>query len=155
VDSSPHPSLASLFAMDGLSSASGVFAAVSIAVQLAESIKKIVEFGKAVKDAPTHIRTLFYDLEVLDAVFTRIGQLNNHVAIDNVAEKALQSCQIKLLKLQKAIDQAQLNIKSKSRFRRNWGAFKFALNEAEIQYIQISIEEAKSTLQLVQAQSLL
>lgn len=154
VVSSPLTSLASSFVMDGLSSASGVFAAVSIAIELAATIRKIVKFGKAVKDAPTQIRALFQDLEVLDAVITRIEQLNQHVAVDNVSEKALQNCQIKLLKLQNVIDQAQLNIKSKSRFRRNWGAFKFVLNEAEIQSIQASIQEAKSTLQLAQTQSL-
>jgi hypothetical protein len=140
--------------MDGISSGSGVFAAVSIAIQLGESIKKIVELGKAIKDAPTHIRALFQDLEVLAAVLSQIQQLNKHVAFDNVTEKALQNCQIKILKLQNAIHQAQLNVKSKSRLRRKWGAFSFALNEHEIQSIQISIEEAKSTLQLVQIKSL-
>ena len=114
--------------MDGISSASGVFAAVSIAIQLGESIKKIVELGKAIKDAPTHIRALFQDLEVLAAVLSQIQQLNKHVAFDNVTEKALQNCQIKILTLQNAIHQAQLNVKSKSRLRRKWGAFSFALN---------------------------
>jgi hypothetical protein len=140
--------------MNGLSNASSVFAAVSIAIQLGESIKKMVELGKGIKDAPTHIRALSQDLEVLAAVLAQIQQLNGHVAFDNIAEKALQNCQIKILKLQNAIRQAQLNVKSKRRLRRKWGAFSFALNEHEIQSMQISIEEAKSTLQLIQTKSL-
>ncbi|KAE9371001.1 hypothetical protein N431DRAFT_18376 [Stipitochalara longipes BDJ] len=140
--------------MDGLSSASGVFAAVSIAFELAETIRKIVEFGKAVKDAPIHIRALFDDLEVLAAVISQIQQLNGYVACDNVTDKALRSCQIKILKLHKIISQAQLNLKSKSRVRRKWGAFKFVLDESEIKSIRTSIEEAKLTLQLILSTSL-
>jgi len=93
----------------------------------------MVELGKGIKDAPTHIRALVQDLEVLAAVLAQIQQLNGHVAFDNAAEKALQNCQIKILKLQNAIRQAQLNVKSKRRLRRKWGAFSFALNEHEIQ----------------------
>ncbi|PMD36404.1 hypothetical protein L207DRAFT_587407 [Hyaloscypha variabilis F] len=111
--------------MDGVSSASGIFAVVSIAIQLAETVKKIVEFGKAVKDAPIHIRALFSGLEVLAAVISQIQQLDGYFACDKVSEKAL------------------LN-----------SAFKFAFGEAEIQSIRTSIEEAKSTLQLVQSTSL-
>ena len=104
--------------MDGVSSASGIFAVVSIAIQLAETVKKIVEFGKAVKDAPMHIRALFSDLEVLAAVISQIQQLDGYVACDKVSEKALLNCQIKILALHDIIDKAQLNIKSKSRVRR-------------------------------------
>jgi hypothetical protein len=154
VDSSPHAFLVSPFAMDGVSSASGIFAVVSIAIQLAETVKKIVEFGKAVKDAPIHIRALFSDLEVLAAVISQIQQLDGYVACDKVSEKALLNCQIKILALHDIIDKAQLNIKSKSRVRRQWAAFKFAFGEAEIQSIRTSIKEAKSTLQLVQSTSL-
>lgn len=140
--------------MDGISSASGVFAAVSIAIQLAETIKKIVDFGKAVKDAPTQVRTLFDDLELLAAVLSQIQQLDGFVAHDNVDEKALLNCQGKVLKLHNAINETQLSLKSKSRVRRKWCAFKFALDDSEIQSIRTSIADAKSTLQLAQSRSL-
>jgi hypothetical protein len=140
--------------MDGLSSASGAFAVISIAIQLGESIKKIVEFGKAVQDAPAHICALFQDLEVLAAVISQIQQLNGHVAFDNVNENALQNCQRKISNLQNIIHQAQLRLKSKNLIRRKWGAFKIPLQEDEIQSLQRSIEEAKLTLQLVQTKSL-
>lgn len=141
--------------MDGLSSASGVFAAVSIAIQLGESIKKLVEFGKAVQDAPAHIRALFHDLEVLAAVICQIKQLNGNAAFDYVNEKALLNCREKISRLQKMIDRAQVNLKSKSLIRQKWGAFKFTLKKDEVQAIQRSIEEAKTTLQLAQTKSLM
>lgn len=141
--------------MDGISSASSVFAVVSIAIQLAESIKKLVEFGKAVQDAPASICALFHDLEVLAAVISQIQQINGNTVFDNVSEKALQNCHQKISKLQNTIHQAQLSLKSKSSTRRKWGAFNITLKKDEIQSLQRSIEEAKSTLQLVQTKSLL
>ena len=141
--------------MSGLSSASGVFAVVSVAVQLAECIKKIVEFSNAVQGAPAHICALFHNLEVLAAMIFQVQQLNGHVAFDNANEKALQNCQRKVLKLQNTIHEAQLNLKSKSSVRQKWGAFQTSLKRDEIQSMQRSIEEAKLTLQLVQTNSLL
>jgi hypothetical protein len=140
--------------MDGPSSASGVFAAVSIAIQLGESVKKIVEFGKAVQDAPVHVSALFNDLEVLAAVISQIQQLSGHIAFHNVNEKALLNCQEKLLALQKIVDNARLNLKSNSLVRQKWSAFKIVLKKNEILSIQKSIEEAKLTLQLIQTKSL-
>jgi hypothetical protein len=141
--------------MDGVSSASGIFAIVSLAIELASAIKKIVEFGKAVEDAPTHICAIFHDLEVLAAVISQIQQINDHAAFDNVSEKALKSCHAKVIILQSKIHKAQLNLKSKSPVRRKWGAFNITLKKDEIQSLQRSIEEAKSTLQLVQTNFLL
>jgi hypothetical protein len=141
--------------MEGVGAASGVIAIASFAIQLAETINKIVAFGKAVQDAPVRLRALFHDLEVLAAVISHIQHLNGHVAFDNVNENALRNCQTKISNLYKIIDQAQLRFKSKSRVRRKWGAFKISLQEDEIQTIQRSIEEAKLTLQLVQTKSLM
>jgi hypothetical protein len=141
--------------MDGVSSASSVFAVVSLAIELAAAIKKIVEFGKAVEDAPTRICAIFHDLEVLAAVISQIQQIIGHAAFDSVSEKALQNCHGKIINLLNKICQAQFDLKSKSPFRRKWGAFNITLKKDEIQSLQKSIEEAKSTLQLVQTKSLL
>jgi hypothetical protein len=143
------------FDMEVVGAASGVIAIASIAIQLAETINEIVAFGKAVQNAPTRLRALFHDLEVLAAVISHIQHLNGHVAFDNVNENALRNCQTKISNLYKIIDQAQRRLKSKSLVRRKWGAFKISLQDDEIQSIQRSIEEAKLTLQLVQTKSLM
>ncbi len=141
--------------MDGISSASSVFAVVSLAIELGSAIKKIVEFGRAVEDAPTRICAIFHDLEVLAAVISQIQQIGGHATFDNVSVKALKNCHGKIIKLQSTIHEAHLNLKSKSPVRRKWGAFNITLKKDEIQSLQRSIEEAKSTLQLVQTKSLL
>jgi hypothetical protein len=42
--------------MDGLSSGASILAVVSLAIQLADSVKKIYEFWESVQDAPEVIR---------------------------------------------------------------------------------------------------
>jgi hypothetical protein len=141
--------------MDGLSGASSVIAVGSIAIQLAENIKKIVEFGRAVEHAPTRICALFHDLEVLESAITQIHRTNNRVTFDSVNEAVLKNCEKKISALQKTIQPAILNLKSNKLRCRKWSAFKITLKEEEILSLQKSIEEAKSTLQLVQNNSLL
>jgi len=80
--------------MDGLSAA---------ASGIAESIKKIVEFGKAVQDAPKNIRTLFHDLDVLQSVILQIHQTNRHIGVDGVTKAVLKGCQEKIPILQMII----------------------------------------------------
>jgi hypothetical protein len=141
--------------MDCLSGASSVIAVGSIAIQLAESIKEIVEFGKAVQDAPARISALFHDLEVLESAISQIHQTNSHITFDDVHEAVLKNCERKISALQKTIQPTILSLKSNKLHCRKWSAFKITLKKEEIQSLQRSIEEAKSTLLLVQNNSVL
>jgi len=143
------------FVMDGLSGASGVIAVVSVAVQLAESIKQLVEFGKAVEDAPPRISALFHDLEVLESVISEFRRIDGRITFNGVNEVVIKNCQQKVSTLQTTIQPAILKLKSNKVASRKWVAFKITLKGEEIQSLQKSIEEAKSTLQLVQNNSLL
>jgi hypothetical protein len=141
--------------MDGLSGASSVIAVGSIAIQLAESIKKLVEFGQAVEDAPARIGALFHDLEVLESAITQIHRTNSRITFNRVDEAVLMNCEKKISELQRTLQPAVTNLKSNKLRCRKWSAFKITLKKDEILSLQRSIEEAKSTLQLVQVNSLL
>lgn len=54
--------------MEGLSAAASGIAVVSIAVQLANSIKSLCEFWGSVQDAPDDIRAIVKELGLLSAV---------------------------------------------------------------------------------------
>jgi hypothetical protein len=143
------------FAMDGLSGASGVIAVVSVAIQLAECIKQLVEFGKAVEDAPPRISALFHALEVLESVLSHFHRINSRIAFDDVNEAVLNNCQQRISALLTTIQPSILKLQSNKLASRTWSAFKITLRREEIQLLQRAIEEAKSTLQLVQNNSLL
>jgi hypothetical protein len=139
--------------MDGLSAAASGIAVGSIAIELADSIKKIVEFGMAIRDAPKNMRTIFYDLNVLQRVILQIHQTNRQIGVDGVAEVVLKDCQEKISILQAIIRPAMSELNSKNLPNQKWASFKITLKKNEIQSLQRSIAEAKLTLQLVQNNS--
>ncbi|KAF7903724.1 uncharacterized protein EAF01_006773 [Botrytis porri] len=80
--------------MEGLSSASAAFAVISLAVHLAESVNKLVEFWQAIEDAPADICDLFNDLKLLSAALIQNGKkFAQHSPYDPIAERTLSKCQ--------------------------------------------------------------
>ncbi|EDN92350.1 predicted protein [Sclerotinia sclerotiorum 1980 UF-70] len=79
--------------MDGLSGASAVFAVVSLAVQLAETIHKLVEFWKAVEDAPDNITRIFQELGLLSKILTQSHELAQCHSFSDIFDEALEDLQ--------------------------------------------------------------
>jgi hypothetical protein len=92
--------------MDGVSSAASVFGVASLAIQLVESIDRLVTFWKAVQNAPANINSLFGELELLRSVLEQTSKINALPISDRNTEKALRSCQSQILKLETIIAQA-------------------------------------------------
>ena len=82
--------------MDGLSSATGVIAVASIAIQLVDSIDKLSTFWNSIKDAPEEISGIAIDLWLLASVLTEIAVEAQHVTPDPSLEAVLQNCQLKV-----------------------------------------------------------
>lgn len=84
------------FNMEGLSSASAAFAVISLAVQLAESVKQLVEFWQAIEDAPGDVSELFSDLELLSAFLVKNQKkFAQNSPYDLVAQRIFSKCQKK------------------------------------------------------------
>ncbi|KAI9649748.1 hypothetical protein NHQ30_002329 [Ciborinia camelliae] len=150
-----HYFLALSFAMDGLSSASSVFAAVSIAIQLAETIHKLVDFWKAVEDAPDNVASIFRELGLLSKILTQSYELAQRHSFSGIFDEALKDCNSKISKLSSKIENTRNNLESSKLRKRKWAAWKIVLQKAEIDSLQKSISDAKSTIQLVQLNGLL
>lgn len=54
--------------MDGLSAGASVIVAVSVALQLVESVKHLYDFWESIEDAPQSVRDIAKELSVLSTV---------------------------------------------------------------------------------------
>lgn len=136
--------------MDGLSAASSGIAVVSIAIQLAESFKKLHDFWKSIKEAPEDIRDISVDLELLSSVLTQIAYEAQHVEPDAALIAALNGCSVKVKTLTTLLNEIEPGFTSKSSRIRKWTAFKAVLKHGELMRFQEILERLKGTLVLVQ-----
>ena len=140
--------------MEVLASASSVIAVASITIELANSIQKLVAFGKAVKNAPENVASLFKELELLSSVLDDCHHINQTLTFNSNDTKILETCVSRISQLQSLINGAGVNLTSNNRWKRTWDAFKITLKDREIVAIQASIRDAKATLHIVLQNSL-
>lgn len=76
--------------------ASGI-AVASITIQLADSIKKLIEFWDSVQNAPNNIRTVLQDLELLTSVLEDIHRAEVEHGADPNITRLLQNCESRIL----------------------------------------------------------
>jgi hypothetical protein len=140
--------------MDGLSSASAVFAVGSVAIQLAETIQKLHVFWRTVQDAPEDISELFHELESLHSILAQIKGSRQEEDLDASSKLVLKDCEAKVLSLQQQLQKPLSEFKSSSNYRRKWAALKITLKNSLIESTRSSIEKAKSTLLLSRVYSI-
>lgn len=131
--------------MDPLSGTASVIAVATVAVQLADGVRKLVGFWKRVQNAPAEINALFDDLESLSFTLEQ-AELNGKNELDPIADRALRECQKKLLILCDKISDNAWGLDSSSFKRRKWSAFKISLDKPEIDALRRAIERAQTTL---------
>ncbi|TGO49939.1 hypothetical protein BOTNAR_0411g00070 [Botryotinia narcissicola] len=141
--------------MDGLSSASAVFAVVSVAVQLVETIHKLVDFWKAVEDAPDNIASIFRELALLSKILTKSHELAQLHSFPEIFDEALKDCRSKILKLHLKVEDTRRNLNSSKLRKRKWAAWKIVLQKSEIDSLQKSISEAKTNILHIQVNNIL
>jgi hypothetical protein len=117
--------------------------------QLLQSIKELVDFGLAVKDAPPKITAVFNDLSLLADAIGRVQKAGNVVEFDETTKGVLQDCWQKVWSLLHKFKRASNQLKSTSKCRRTWQALKSTLKKYETDSLRGDIEGIKSTLQLV------
>lgn len=136
--------------MEGLSAAASSIAVISVAVQLAESFKKLCDFWKSIKEAPENIKAISVDLELLSSVLTQVALETQHVEPDATLIAALNSCCVKVKTLTTILNEIEPGFAS-TKFRvRKWTALKAALKHGELLKFQEALERLKGTLLLVQ-----
>ena len=136
--------------MEGLSAAASGIAVVSVAIQLAESFKKLSDFWKSIKEAPEDIRAISTDLDLVSSVLAEIARDTQHVAPDDTLIAVLNACWDKVKLLTGIVNQIEPGFASASLRVRKWTSFKAVLRRGELIKFQEGLERLKSTLLLVQ-----
>jgi hypothetical protein len=86
--------------MEALGAAANVFAAASIADQIAGHIKDLYEFWSAVIDAPAKIQAIISDLKLVSNIIAQIANHcqsvahNDNSGLDALTRDVLKSCEI-------------------------------------------------------------
>lgn len=140
----------SLTTMDGLSAAANIITVTSIAVQLTESIKKILEFWISIRNAPDDIHAITTDLQILSSVLSRIAFEAQRLRPDPSMIAALNSCSGKIKKLRNIVDELDSGFRSTNTSIRRWSALKTVFKSERLKTFQDSLERTKTTLMLMQ-----
>lgn len=133
--------------MDGVSSA---FAVVSLALQLADSVKKLYDFWESVRDAPRDIQATTSDLKILQSILSNIAQDAQHTEPDEILTNALQSCNTEVATLVSILEGIQPGFASRRLHTQKWTAIKAVLMGAKLKKFQDIVERLKTSLLLVQ-----
>ena len=136
--------------MEVLSAAASGMTVVTVAVQLAESFKKLCDFWNSMKDAPEDIRAISVDLEILSNVLIRIAHEAQHVGPDTTLIAALNGCSVKVKTLNKILNEIEPGFSSTKSRVRQWTAFKAVVKRGELSKFQMALDRVKATLLLVQ-----
>ncbi|KAF6217744.1 hypothetical protein HO133_006571 [Letharia lupina] len=129
--------------------ASGI-AVLSIAVQLAESVKSLCDFWTSIKEAPEDIQAISTDLDLLSSVLTRIAYETQHVEPDATLVATLNGCWIKVKILTTLLNEIEPGFASTRSRVRKWTAFRAVLKHGQLMKFQAALERLKGTLLLVQ-----
>jgi HPt (histidine-containing phosphotransfer) domain-containing protein len=78
--------------MDGLSGAASVIGVVSLAIQLADSVKKLLNFWDSVQNAPDNVKAMAKGLRVLSVVLDNIETHQKLHGEDQTTTELLDSC---------------------------------------------------------------
>ena len=134
--------------------ASGVFAVISLSLQLAETVKKVDNFLRDVQNAPDELKRL---VDTLDQFSLILVQVKNYVEqqsrIDHlpgcidVIERTLHSCESNVRKLDSYVNVFQTLFNGTGQRRKIWASIKTVVKKEEIVQMRGLILQDISSLQ--------
>ena len=135
---------------EALSTVASGIAVVTVAVQLAESVKKLCDFWNSIKEAPEEIQAISLDLELLSSVLIQIAYETQHVEPEATLVATLNGCWVKVKILTTLLNEIEPGFASTSSRVRKWTALKAVLKSGQLKKFQAALERLKGTLLLVQ-----
>ncbi|OBT53430.1 hypothetical protein VE04_06667 [Pseudogymnoascus sp. 24MN13] len=132
--------------MDGLSAAASGIAVVSLAIQLAESVKKLHSFWESVKDAPKHFCAIQTDLRLLSTILEKIDREED--LSDPYIRDVLKNCEGQVASLVATVSDIVPGFKAESRRTRAWTSLKAAFKKEKVGEFKSCLRETMSTLRL-------
>jgi len=138
--------------MEALAAASSVLAVVSLALQLADNVQRLVDFWDSVKDAPAEVAEIRSHLRILGEVLRSIESDSQHWLTDDgdsLGHDCLLIFKGSIAKLEKLSNGWSREL-GRMGIRRKWSCLKKALREHELARYWSELERAKSTLMMCQ-----
>lgn len=132
--------------------ASGI-AVVSLAIQLAQSIRRINQFWTSVTYAPDEVSRIRDDLDLLESILESIAESHQNspvrtLSTHSAAARGLSLCNQRVQKLADIVDGLQAGFMA-GRRQRAWEMFKAALRKDAIAETLNHIESAKTALLVI------
>lgn len=132
--------------MDGLSTAAGGFAVVSVTLQLAEGIKKLHDFWNSITEAPEDIKENLSELRTLSNVLTQIAYHQQRDTPDPTFADVLNVCYAKVNRLVTLLEEIEPGFASRSSYIRRWTAVKAIMKQEKLKKFEDRLARLKSTL---------
>ena len=134
--------------------ASGVFAVVSLSLQLAETVKKVDNFLRDVQNAPDELKRLVDTLDQFDLILVQVktyveqqSRINGLPGCIDVIERTLHSCESNVRKLDSYVNVFQPLFNGKGQRRKLWASIKTVVKKEEIVQMRGLILQDISSLQ--------
>lgn len=138
--------------MDGVS---GVFAVVSLAIQLVDSVQEVRSFLKDIRNAPNELVRLD---ETLDQLHSNLKYVRNLLEQQFITSRlpgtptfilhGLQECEKRLEPIKRLVDDAKVSSNQQRRVYRAWALTKLAFKKEDLQQLERQLCDAKSDLHL-------
>ena len=132
--------------MDGLSGAASVFSVVSLAIQLADGIKKLYEFCDSMQDAPEYVRSMVQELKLLHGILIHMQSNGDQYQPDEATTSVLQGCMAKLNDMIALMNKFGEGLHSSSWRKRKWSGAQVVLQKDSINELRLRLGETKTTL---------
>jgi hypothetical protein len=135
--------------MEVLATASSVLAVVSLALQLADNVQRLVDFWDSVKEAPVEAAEIRSQLQILGALLNSIEREGRRSPNDDgssLGHGCLLVCKGSVAKLEKLSNGWEQELSRNGSIRRKWSCLRKALKGNELDRYWCELERAKSTL---------
>jgi len=144
--------------MEVLSGVSSVLAVASLALQVADSVKKLSNFWSSVRDAPQSVADIVDDLGIVSKALEDIGREANtsrlHSTSLDLSLTSLHLCSEKVQRLQSLLEEFQSGVSATKRRKRVLASFKAAWMEDKISKFHDSVRDLKTTLLITRQSSI-
>ena len=119
-------------AMDGLSGAASVLSVVSLAIQLADGIKKLCDFCDSVQEAPEAVSSTVHELKKLYGILIHMQSNGDQYRPDVATTSVLEGCMVRVTEMMTLIKKFEEGLHSSSRRVRKWRGVQVVLQKDKI-----------------------
>jgi hypothetical protein len=127
---------------------SGSLGMVSLAIQVAESVKKVKGFLDSVKEAPEEIRYILRQIEALGLVLSNCDTEEDERLVSEAVSASIETSKTFLIRAGEALEMAVKDLEIEIRKGKKMGSFKAVLKQGIIDRLRQRLRDAQDLLVL-------